>query len=363
MGDIRLDQTFDQSRLSTASTRIAEVARVNDCTILSDPNHARLTPYEVLADNQTMSALANAGVKHIGVESLTSENAAYQAYYRGELSERTMQYGMTTMGPPSLYELYRGQRDAPEDQVHYELIKNARANGILVHGLNGAEGADLPREEREQILDELGQMKLAGLHAIEANPEFFNMSRREQGDFMTKSLYDAGYNNTEVRDGLIYMGYRREESLSKIENLEQAITRLNQDPDVVDRLREFTKGEKTVAVYGAAHTLRTFGDIDDGLQCSVINISQDPAGDMALMKPDIDQLTSDMGVSFTDMPDYELNPHQGLWTDNQTGQVSRIAIPSSVTRLPPVPEPKPDPAPQQFTPGTQSPSVIDSLRF
>lgn len=324
-------EAFNESRLGTASARIADVARDHTYTIIADPDHRNAAPYELVANPQTMSALANAGVKHIGVEKFFSENPTFEAYARGELSDRTMEYAMTDMGPPSLLEVYGGQKNPDGEMAYFDLVKNARAYGIAVHAVDGAEGSaaslGIEKDDLDAALTDMGNMKLAGLRAIESHPEFFDLSRREQGDFMTKALYEAGYDDDQVVSGLTYMGFRKGEVVAGLD-MDQAVARLAEDPMLAQRIADVSGGEKTVVIYGQGHFLRHYGDVDANLPGSaVIDVYADKDSINPLAAPVKDDLGQRMGQPFTDVGDYDLDLGKGIWTNNATGTAARVAMP------------------------------------
>jgi hypothetical protein len=354
MSDKDLKKSFDDSRLATAASRIGHVVQQNNYTVITDVNHKKIAPYELAANKQTMAAIAGSGAKHIMIETLTSENPMYEAYMRGEISDRTLEYGMTIMGPSSLVEVYTGKKNPPEEKAYVDLVKNAKEAGIKIHGINGSEGAQgESRSSLDKRLESLGAMKLIALKNIESNPAFFDMDRTEQGEFIARAVYEKIDDPDRVADGLNYMVYGYGKNAEQINSLSVGAARLQDDPDVAERIGSFANGEKTVIIYGETHFLRFSGDIDANLAgCSVIDVHTDTGSYNSIEKPRINALSAYMGIPFNDAGDYTLDLQKGLWTDNTTGESAKVSVPE-MTSVPPAtstPDALPGRKPSTMTP-------------
>lgn len=357
MGD--LGNTFDACRLTTAAARIADVAKDNTYTIIGDPDHTVAAPYEVIANKETMHALSSAGVKHIATEAfLTADQKILDSYNSGELSDRTMDYVVKRMGAPSLAQDGLGLDDSFQKRANFDLVRNAKAEGIKVHGVNGSEGI-VPPETSDEVNGFIGDMKYTMAMAIEQNPQFFEMTRRQQGEFMTKTLYDNGYNDEEVVSGLEVTGFRKQQFLDV--NNEDAmreilVKRLEEDPYLTKRIQDVTGGEKTLVIYGQLHTQRPSGDVDAALPDSaVIGIYRNQAEYTQKMTPQLQEFTKLTGMDMSDNPDFQLDVETGRWTNDATGEVTTVTMPS----LPSVPVPQNDPAPSAPMPPPQTYELPD----
>lgn len=333
-----LAETFDQSRLTTSASRIADVAEKHTYTIIGDSNHADAAPHEIIANPETMHALSSAGVKHIAMEMfLVADQPVLDAYADGALSDRTMKYVVDKMSPPSLTQDGLGLDDTFQRNAYYDIVHNAKAEGIRVHGVNGSEGV-LPDDQIVPVNELAGEMKLAMAMAIENNPGFFDMKRIDQGNFMTKQLYENGYNDEEVIMGLTMTGFRKQSFIDLDDDAgmrEIIIDRLSADPDLARRIQDVTGGEKSLVIYGQLHLAQPTGDVDGTLpDNAVINVYLDQAEFAAKTEPKIAEAAQEYGLDFSDTPDFKLDIATGQWTVMETGEVIPIVLPN----LPSVPE-------------------------
>ncbi len=344
-----LVETFDRSRLTTAASRIGDVASNHTYTIIGDVNHADAAPHEVIANPETMHALSSAGVKHIAMEMfLVADQPVLDAYEDGTISDRTMEYVVDKMSAPSLTQDGMGLDDTHQRNAYFDIARNAKAEGIRVHGVNGSEGA-LPPDQIGPVNDLIGGMKLTMALAIENNPDFFDMKRIDQGNFMTKTLYENGYNDEEVIAGLTMTGFRKQSfvDLDDEQGLREIlIDRLAGDPDLAKRIQDVTGGEKSVVIYGQMHMARPAGDIDGTLPDSAnIAIYPDQAEFTAKVEPAMALAAKEFGMDFSDAPDFKLDVKTGQWTTMETGDVAKVVIP-------PLPS-MPDMAAQEEVPSLQ----------
>ena len=353
-----LAETFDKSRLTTAAARIADVAKDHTYTIIGDPDHTQAATYEIIANPETMHALASVGVQHIATEMFVlGDQQVLDAYHQGVLSDRTMEYVVQKMSPPSLTQDGLGLDDTHQRNAYYDIVRNAKAEGIQVHGINGSEGV-LPPELIEPTNQMIGEMKYTMALAIENNPDFFDMDRRAQGDFMTKQLYDNGFNDDQVILGLEMTGFRRQSFLDLADEdrlKEILIERLNGDPLVTDRIQNVTGGENTVVIYGQLHMMRPTGDIDGTLPDSaVIDIYRNQTETEGRLNPSLAKAAQEMGMDFSDRGDFQLDVETGKWTTTETGVTAIVEIPD----LPSAPElTGREPIPPVQTPALSLPDI------
>lgn len=327
-----LSETFDKSRLTTTASRIADVAKDHTYTIIGDIDHTKAAPYELIAKPETMHALASAGVKHIATEMfMPADQKVLDAYADGKISDKTMRYVIQKMGSPSLARTGLDLDDTYQNNAYFSMIYNAKKAGIEVHGVNGSEGV-VPPEQIGPLNELLGDMKFTMAMAIEKNPKFFEMKRLDQGNFMTKQLYDSGFNDAQVRLGLEITGFREQSFVDLNDESgmrELIINRLMADPDVAQRIKDVTGGEKSVVIYGQVHMLRPTGDIDASLPNSaVIDVFTDQKEYNRTHLPLQQKAAQELGMDFSDRADYQLDIKTGKWTNTATNEVANVAIPN-----------------------------------
>jgi len=344
-------RAFTGSAFPALADQIGNVAANNTYTYLADPDHRDAALLEVTGHDDTMRALARSGVKHIALEYLgPGDQGVLDAYARGDVSERSMKYFIDEMVPQGV-DTYMQSDESFHGPALYNLIRNARENGIKVHGVNGQEGAEDP-EFMKQIFKDREKASLALVKEMDKNPAFFSMSNDEKYDHVRKTLAEAGLNASQVDQQMLVMGwdtfYDEKGEPDYTISEEFLLRRMLEDRKLSERIEDVTNGEKTVVLYGERHMNRAKKDLDAYLPGPVVTVYADKEAHREFIK-EADNYAGARGFSPTDISEYSVDIKSGTWRDGVKKQMMPVdvpplnSIPHTFEERPvPIPEPRPE---------------------
>jgi hypothetical protein len=307
--------------------RLAGVASNHNYTAIADMDHRSASAYTLVSKEQTLAAFKGVGVKHIALEALdVSDQPILDAHARGEISDQTISYYFQNMKVLNTESDY-GSDDKTHNNALADLVVSAKKQGIAVHGINAYEGIPF-KEDKEAFLADTAKMKLNLLTAIDRNPDFEKMDRKEQARFVRQNLEDQGYSSDKLEDHITNLGYGDTPPKGFLQSMtkENWIERFNGDEHVALRTIMQTQGEKTVVIYGAQHLLRPGYDLDGLLPNSAsVELFDDKKKFERDILPGQEQAMSQLGFTLQDRGDFSFDIKSGIWADDAGNQV-RLGI-------------------------------------
>ncbi len=327
-----LGYAYMKSAFPTAATQFGNVVVNNNVTILADTDHREAATLEFAADDQTMTEMARAGTKYILLESFgPGDNAMFDKYFDGEISDRAMKHIITELSPQGV-ELLMNADESHQVNALYDLVKNAREQGIRVQGINGMEGAEGPLVDK--LIAEREVATLAVAKAIDEYPGYFDLPEEEKNDFLWSTLEEAGLDETQSYYQMMMLGREKlPEGSMAVFDLDHLVRRLEADHKVADRVQEITGGEKSVIIYGEHHTGRVGGDLDDLLGAATVGIYADRERYNREVKPGADRALDEAGMVMGDKLDYTLDFKSRVWRDER----NNINLPVEIPGVPSLP--------------------------
>jgi len=326
-------EVFSNQAQLRLQERIGAISGSHSRVFLAE-RHGDLTPLQALAQPETLRAMFCANHTKIGAELFhVGQNPIFEAYFRHEISDDNLQnYILNT---PTNYEEDLRIDDQPTLRLFFEVIKNAREQGIQFYGLGTLAGL----ADQETIIPKLeksGAIDLQVMQKLEAIPNFFKASQAIQQNVITAIAKTMALDNEKTESLLVkFAGKEPPEIGALLEGDQAFLDRLGKDPSKADLINNIAGDTGITVIYGALHLWRIKGDIDNSIgesNSAVITMLEDTKTFWQEWLPALRQNMQELGIdtNLENLGDYQFDAKTSTWYDGKNDTNTVIDVPEGM---------------------------------